>query len=259
MLFRGILRICNGAVSLAVTLALVLCGSYGAYALWDNGQVLTSAADVQADLIKLKPPAEPEEGETDNSAAFAQLRSINPDVRGWITMDGTGIDLPVLQGAGNLTYISKDVYGNFSLAGSIFLDSRNEPDFSDAYSLLYGHHMADGKMFGDLDCYKEETFFRENKTGMLILPDQTYELEVIACLVVSASEKRIFAPEQVRCDIAALLDFARETALCLREEALAGAEKILALRTCASEFTDARTVVLAGMKPVLPGEQEESQ
>lgn len=258
MIWRGILRICNGAVSLITALALVLCGSYGAYALWDNNQVLTSAADVQADMIKLKPPAQPEAGEADNSAGFSELRKINPDVCGWITMDGTAIDFPVLRGASNLEYISRDVYGNFSLAGSIFLDSRNDPGFSDAYSLLYGHHMADGKMFGDLDRYKDEVFFRENRMGMLILPEMTYELEVFACMVVPASEKAVFDPERTRADINTLLSFAEENALWLREETMQGTEKIIALSTCASEFTDARTVVLAGMTPVLSGEGEVS-
>lgn len=260
MIWRGILRLSNLAVNLVIVLALLLWGSYGAYALWDNEQVLTSAADVQADMIKLKPvPAE--DGAENTTADFGQLRKINPDVRGWITMDATNIDFPVLQGQNNMSYISRDVYGNFALAGSIFLDSRNDPGFHHRYSLLYGHHMSDGSMFGDLDKYKEEAFFQENKTGTLILPDQTYELEVFACLVVSASEKRIFDPERTGADITALLTLAREDALWLREAVLQRIErengKILALSTCSSEFTDARTVVLAQMLPAAAGEQEE--
>lgn len=255
MVWRGILRVCQSAVNLAVTLSLLLCGSFGTYALWDNGQVLSSVEDVQAELLQWKPKAAEEASPPpDNGEAFSQLRRINPDVCAWITMDGTGIDYPVLQGPNNLSYISRDVFGNFSLAGSIFLDSRDDPGFEESYALLYGHHMADGKMFGDLDQYKEEVFFAENSTGQLILPDRVYRLEVAACLVTGASDPHIFDPEWGRSHMDAFASFIRENARFLREELLTEHGQYLALSTCATEFTDARTVVLARMTAV---EQEE--
>lgn len=255
MVWRGILRICQGAVHLVTALALLLCGSFGAYALWDNGQVLASASDVRAELLQWKPQTLQEAEEPpDNSASFAQLRRINPDVCAWVAMDGTRIDHPVLQGPNNLTYINRDVFGNFSLAGSIFLDSRDDPAFGEGYALLYGHHMADGNMFGDLDRYKEASFFSENRTGQLILPDRVYRLEVAACLVVGASDRNVFDPEHVRSHPDALEALVREQALHFREEQLSGSGPLLALSTCSTEFTDARTVVLARMQRV---EQEE--
>ena len=53
----------------------------------------------------------------DNSLSFGQLRDINPDVCGWLTLDGTAIDYPVVQGESNFTYLNTDVYGGFALAG----------------------------------------------------------------------------------------------------------------------------------------------
>ena len=249
MLWRGILRCCQLAVDLAVTAALLLCGSFGLYGLWDNQQVLTSAADVQAELLRWKPVASAEAETPDNSENFAQLRMINPEVRGWITMEGTGIDFPVLQGRNNMSYINRDFFGNFSLAGSIFLDSRDDPEFEEGYALLYGHHMADGNMFGDLDKYREEAFFREHSEGRLILPDREYRLDVVACLVVPASEKMIFDPDYVRQNPEAWETFVTRNAALLREENLEG-QQYLALTTCSSEFTDARTVVLTQMEGV---------
>lgn len=247
MVWRRILRCCEGAVNLVTALALVLCGSFGAYALWDNGQVLASAADVRETLLQWKPePAAAEEG-PDNGESFFRLREVNPEIRGWITMEDTGIDFPVVQGQNNLSYINRDVFGNFSLAGSIFLDSRDDPEFGEGYALLYGHHMADGNMFGDLDKYRDPEFFAGSGTGQLILPRGTLELRAAAVLVVSAAEKRIFDPEYVRGMGEKWLEFVREEAVLLREEAL-GEGAYLALTTCASDFTDARTVVLARME-----------
>ena len=250
MVWERILRLCQGAVNLVTAVALLLCSGFGAYALWDNGQVLASAADVQAQLLLWKPePAAPETEAPDNGEAFVRLRQINPDVRGWITMEGTGIDFPVLQGSNNLTYISRDVFGNFSLAGSIFLDSRDDGNFDQSYALLYGHHMADGKMFGDLDRYKEDAFFRENPAGQLILPGKVWQLETVACLVVGAAEKWIFDPDYVRQDMAGFLRFVRENALHLGQLPEEGG-KYLVLSTCSGEFTDARTVVITRMYEV---------
>lgn len=249
---RFFLKACNSIVNIVLVIALLISGAYAAYALWDNNQVINSAYDVQKDMIKLKPKVEPTPEDPDNAASFADLLAINPDVCAWISMDNTKIDHPVLIGENNMEYISKDVYGEFALAGSIFLDSRNDRNFNDAYSLLYGHHMVDSRMFGDLDLYKDETFFRENRTGMLILPDRTYDLEVISCMLVGSSDDYIFEPDNTRDDIQALLDYAEENSLFLNDDVLARARQtedlqILALSTCSSEFTDARTIVLTVM------------
>lgn len=246
---RWILRAANSVVNLVVILCLSVAGIYAAYALWDNNRVYTAAENVQADMMKLKPTTE-----EDGGASFEELLEINPDVCAWVTLDGTKIDYPVVQGETNLTYINKDVYGEFALAGSIYLDTRNKRDFSDTYSLLYGHHMEDSKMFGDLDLYKEKEFFEKNSTGTLILPDSTYKLEIFACLLTKAGEEKIFDPEQWQTDIDDLISFADEDKLYLREETIeklkqAERPQVLAFTTCSTEFTDARTIILAMMEP----------
>ena len=174
---RFFLKTANSLVSLVVILFLTVAGVYSGYALWDNAQVYAAVDDVQSELLKLKPDAAEEDG-----ASFEELLAVNPDVCAWLTLDNTGIDYPVVQGEDNLSYINTDVYGEFALAGFIFLDSSCDNTFHDQYSLLYGHHMENSKMFGDLDLYEDEEFFNENTTGMLILPDRSYELEILpAC------------------------------------------------------------------------------
>ena len=243
------------------TLLVLLAVVWSGYALWDNSRVYAAADNVQAGLLAFKP--QPQE---DNSLSFGQLRDINPDVCGWLTLDGTAIDYPVVQGESNFTYLNTDVYGSFALAGSIFLDVDCDADFSGRYSLLYGHHMENGRMFGDLDKYKDGAFFRQNTTGTLTLPGGSYRLEVLACLVVPASEQAIFAPGKWRLDAGGLLPFVEENALQMDAQALRALEKepegaqFLAMATCSGEYTDARTVVLARMEPMsdLQNGKEES-
>ena len=105
--------------------------------------------------------------------------------------------------------------------------------------------MVSGQMFGDLENYQDAAFLREHTAGALLLPDRACRLEVLGCLLLPASERRIFAPEEQQ-DTAALLDWAADAALCWREEARPP-EQVLALTTCSSAFTDARTVVLAAV------------
>ena len=107
-------------------------------------------------MVEYKP--DEEEGLSYN---FSQLMAMNPDVCGWIVMDHTGIDYPIVQGEDNFEYLDKDALGNPEISGSIFLDWQNNRKFTDPYMVLMGHHMQAGKMFGDLDKYSDETFFPE--------------------------------------------------------------------------------------------------
>ena len=257
----------NALLNLVIILCLCGAGAYALYALWDNSQVYQEAEQVQKELQKYKP--QPVKGEEGESTSFEELLKINPDVCAWLTLDGTEIDTPVVQGDTNLTYINKNVYGKFSLSGSIFLDSRNDSGFDDPYCLLYGHHMEEHKMFGDLYLYKKASFFEKQKTGTLILPDGTYQLKIFACAEAEASDKNLFDPTEWRQpeDLTDLLKHIRKQAENLDQDLMKELEetaadpikevpKILAMSTCSSDKTEARTVLLAIMeKEISPSDQ----
>lgn len=246
----------NALISFIIILALIIAGVYSIYALWDNHRIYAAAENVQADLLQLKPDG--------SRASFEKLRKINPDVCAWITLDETNIDYPVLQGKDNIEYLNTDVYGNFALAGSIFLDTRCDNTFHDRYSLIYGHHMDQSKMFGDLDLYKEKEFFDTNKTGKLIVPGGTYDLEIFACMTVASSDQMIFDPPRWQADIDGLINYSKQGALHFYDSTALNRESgkqphVLALSTCSTEYSEARTVVLTVMKSFTPVEEEENQ
>lgn len=258
---RRILNFLEGLLNLVTVLIIVVVGAYSGYALWDNSQIYASVENVQSDLLIYKQKAE--EDKANIGLMFDELKAINPDVHAWLTLDNTKIDYPVMVGEDNYEYLNLDVYGNFALAGSIFADTRCDPNFHDAYTLVHGHHMSEGRMFGDLDLYKDKTFFEENRTGMLYLPDRTYDLRTIACMLVTAIDQVIFVPHRWQDDIQGVLEYAKESALhhdielidrllLENEEARNGGKQpqIAALATCSAEYNDARTVVLVEMIPV---------
>lgn len=263
---RFFLRLFNGVFSLVMAVILLVAGFYAGFALWDNERIYTAAENVQAELLSFKPLLEEADEETGwQGPSFEELLAINPDVVAWVTMDGTAIDYPILQGEDNLSYINTDVFGNFALAGSIFLDSRSDAAYTEPYWLVYGHDMEKSLMFGDLALYKDEAFFAENRTGTLILPSKAYSLTTFACILIEASDDLVFEPDKGARELAELLEYARENAVHMDEDVInALAErcqgedlpKIIALTTCSSEFTNARTVILCEVSDYVPAAKE---
>ncbi|MBO4289772.1 MAG: class B sortase [Lachnospiraceae bacterium] len=126
----------------------------------------------------------------------AGLKELSEDCVGWLTIDGTGIDYPVMQGRDNVEYLNKDPYGEYSLAGSVFLDSRNAPDFSDPYLLIYGHHMEAGAMFGALDAFSDPRYFASHRSGRLTTADGVFRIRLFAFLETDVKDRAVFSPTE---------------------------------------------------------------
>ena len=163
------------------------CIAYSGYALWDNWSILKEPDQVREDLIRYKPANEEE-----LSYSFQELKAMNPDVCGWLTLDHTKIDYPVVQGTDNFEYLEKDVLGNPSVAGSIFLDAKSDRNFHDFYTVIMGHHMQGRKMFGDIDLYTDVSFFEKNTTGTLYVEGRILKLETVAILKADAYDKYVY-------------------------------------------------------------------
>ena len=229
----------NCVLTVGLSLFLAAVFLYACYALWDTWYIYDHAA-VHESLLQYKPDPTDEDGE-----GFAALMARNPDVCAWLTIEDTHIDYPVLQGTDNVTYVNTDVYGAFSLSGSIFLDYRNAKDFTDTYSLIYGHHMDGAVMFGELASFTEQGYFEEHTTGMLYLPDDTYLIEFFACLQTDAYDAHMFHPGALADgEQDSLLEQVRKTSLQYREIGVTEEDRILALSTCSNASTNARTMVI---------------
>lgn len=240
-LARGADRVLNWILYLILLLFFALC----CYAIVDAVEIYTGAS-VDDALLQYKP----EENAGLNSPSLEELTQINPDVRAWITVDDTPIDYPVLQGKDNVEYVNTDVYGEFRLSGSIFLDAANAPDFSDGYSLLYGHHMENDAMFGALDNFLEKEYFDQHTSGQLYLVDTRYRIELFAALETDAYDSLSFVTSvQSEERQAERLDYLREHADQYREIGVTAQDRILALSTCAGASTNARTLLFGRLVP----------
>lgn len=111
---------------------------------------------------------------------FEELLKHNPDVVGWITIDGTQIDYPILQSSNNQTYLTKNYNDKESRAGSIFLDYRNDVETNELNTVVYGHRMKDGSMFQHLTKFLDKDFFEEHRTFEFDTLYDSYEAEIFA-------------------------------------------------------------------------------
>ena len=98
---------------------------------------------------------------------YRDLYEQNPDLVGWLRIDGTDIDLPVVQTPGDNEYYLRRGFDRFyAVGGTLFLDERCAigPDAPTANWLIYGHNMRDGSMFGELTRYRDEDFYKAHPT-----------------------------------------------------------------------------------------------
>nr|WP_303180699.1 class B sortase [Lachnoclostridium phocaeense] len=105
------------------------------------------------------------------------LLAANPDVVGWIRMD-TGADYPVVQGDDNSYYLRRDLSRSYNINGSIFMHCDNSPDWSDKNTIVYGHRMNNGTMFGNNLLYKEKKYAQQHPYFYIYVPDGFYTYQI---------------------------------------------------------------------------------
>ena len=97
-----------------------------------------------------------------NNTISPKIINLNEDIIGWLIVDNTSINYPIVQGKNNEFYLNHDLDKNYNSAGWIFMDSENSLD--DQNIIIYGHHRRDGSMFGSID-----NLLNKNKGGKIKL------------------------------------------------------------------------------------------
>ncbi|MCR4814524.1 MAG: class B sortase [Lachnospiraceae bacterium] len=201
-----------------------------AYGLYDAWYVYRKASDDS--YLNYKPAV----GE-----AIPEESPITDDMVAWITVDGTNVDYPVMQGQTNSDYLNTNPYGEYSLSGSIFLDCRNSGDFTDDYSILYGHHMEYGKMFGALDDFFDQDYLESHKSGTLTVgktAGKEYPIGIFACAKVNVYDNQALDPDVLE-NITKIIDGEAQYI----NTSIKKSDHILALSTCTEPVSNNRLIV----------------
>jgi len=179
---------------------------------------------------------------------FDALREKYPEIIGWIKLNGTPINYPVMQHNDNDFYLTHLPDGTQQRGGAIFLDYRNTPDFADKSILIYGHETRMGDMFGTLKHYRNQEFYDNNPTIDLYTPEEDFKIILFAGHL--AHSIRDHPPLEFEND-EEFLEYIRQIrskSVFNSDVEVTAEDRIVSLVTCAYDFNNARLIVVGIIK-----------
>ena len=245
---KFIVKIIDHMVNLTALLLVLMTMFLSCYMLWDSNQVYQAA---DAKNYEAYIPTEK------HTKSFEELQKINPDIIGWIRVNETNINYPLLQAEDDDTYMNTDAEGRYSLSGAIFLHCANKPDFSDFNNIIYGHHMEKHMMFGDVGLFTEKKYFDEHPYGNLFFDGKDHGIEFYALLQADAYNETLFS---VCADTSetrqAYLQEIEANAIYRRNIKITENDHLVLLTTCTSEMTNGRNILVGKLTDQVYPEKE---
>lgn len=250
--------------------AFVYCGYRYYRDVYIPNKQITDADSAQRELFgSVKPSAEkfrqaaekpapegeevsPQAAEPENSP-LAELKEANGDAVGWLTIDGTNIDYPIVQAADNSFYLQNGFDKKYNSGlGCPFLDSRCDSGFKGFNSIVYAHHIkGDKAMFGDIAKYADSGFIQQHPAGKLLTADGAHDVRFFAYITIPSTgfvyETGLEEKPEKDGYIDALFGSANYTyGIAADELKEKDGLRLLLLSTCTYEYWEARGV-LAGV------------
>lgn len=228
-------------------LILTMCiSSYGVYVLLDIF-CINHTAFISHDLLQYRPIINAEATPAQKTQSFQELKQINSDTVGWVEIFDTHINYPVMQGKDDLEYLNKDIYGNSTLSGSIYLAADNDSGFNDWYNLLYGHHMDNGAMFGDISKFLDQDYFQKHRKGLLQTETGTYVLNIFACISTDSYEGTVYRLDpDAETRYPVLKEYIESHSM--QHDIIPDHAKVIAFSTCTDAATNGRIVLFADLR-----------
>ena len=183
---------------------------------------------------------------------YEALYNKNKRLIGWLEIDGTNIDYPVMQTTNNEYYLDHNYNQEYDKNGSLFLDAECDVVRRNTNLIIYGHHMKSGKMFGDLNKYSSESYCKEHS---IIRFDTIYEKGTYEVMYVFRS--RIYNEDEIVFKYYQFFDASSErefnsnmnemAAIALYDTGVTASygDELLTLSTCDYSEADGRFVVVA--------------
>ncbi len=161
----------------------------------ENEEEKVESESEENDETVLTEIAEEQKQETERMLQVKELQEQNPDIIGWLEVENTNINYPVLQGTDNSYYMTHNYKKENSKNGSIFLDANYNWNIPSNNLLIYGHNLGNGMMFQELLKYEKESFYQEHPVIRFTTAEEDAEYEIISAFksrVYHKSEKNVF-------------------------------------------------------------------
>lgn len=179
------------------------------------------------------------------SIDFTYLKSVNPDICGWIYLYDSIINYPIVQGSDNETYLTHAYDKQYSTFGSIFVDMQNSNDFTDRNTIIYGHNMKNGSMFGVLKQYQNESYYQGHKYIYIFTESKIYRYEVCSIYTTTADSDIYTTTYNEKEDWIAYEQKILNNSIIDTNVSLEKNDTIITLSTCYGVHTENRFVVQA--------------
>ena len=183
-------------------------------------------------------------------AGLLALHEDNPDCIGWLTIEGTMIDYPVMYHPEEENYyLKRDFNGEYNANGCLFISEACNPDTCDNL-IIYGHHMNSGKMFAALEGYKEQDFYEGHPLIIYntLHGEETYQVMAAFCTpVYTGKDFAYYAFTETENEKAyqSFVDAVRKRSIYDTGITAVYGDKLLTLSTCEYSQKNGRMVVVA--------------
>jgi sortase B len=175
---------------------------------------------------------------------WEQLRAVNPDVVGWIYVEGIdGINYPILQGENNEYYLKHSFQKQELSSGSIFEDFHNSADFTDPNTIVYGHNMKNGSMFGKLKDFLDQAVYDADPWFWILTPQGNYRYHIFSVFKTKVNSDTYTLYERNGPEFLEWEEQMQEQSAVKNEVPLSESDKTVVLSTCTSD-NEYRCVVI---------------
>ena len=185
---------------------------------------------------------------TTKEVDFTSLKKINQDIIAWIYIEGTNINYPIVQGKDNDYYLNHLITKKTNSSGSIFMDYRNENNFNNKHTIIYGHNMKNGTMFAELAKYKNQEQYNTTSSYKIITPEKSYKVDIISGYVASVKENSWQLEFENDQELNNWLKQTKEKSFFESNITPSLDDKIITLSTCSYEFNNAKFVLVGIQK-----------
>ncbi len=168
-------------IALIIVLGLLISGfSYFTYLNFRDKKINDT---LQENIPSPKINNNNDNNETDiNQAVFQTVKDLqaeNEDVKGWIKINDTNINYPLLQGIDNDYYLNRNYQKEYSNYGSIFIDKDSNLDNVNSNVIIYGHSMKDKEMFQNLLNYADKEYYENHKIIEIYTNNEARKYEIV--------------------------------------------------------------------------------
>ncbi|MDO5701919.1 MAG: class B sortase [Lachnospiraceae bacterium] len=188
---------------------------------------------------------------------WKRLIEANPEIAGWIYVDGVpGINYPVLKGEDNEYYLHHTFGGQYLFAGSIFEDYHNRSDFSDPNTIVYGHNMKDGSMFGKLKNLRDQAAYDADPYFWILTPSGNYRYHIFSVFTTRVDSDTYTLYSQNGPEFLKWEEKMKEQSEVKNDVPLSAHDKTVVLSTCTSDSSMRCVVVGKCVSSARPEKQE---